>query len=85
MTVHGIVIGFLLLFPWVLVGVVMVGATASVVKRSLAHLQEAWRIGGRRRAVPFSPQGRRREMTTGSPPARDSSVPQQDSSMRKAA
>jgi len=27
MTVHGIVIAFLLLFPWVLVGVVIVGAT----------------------------------------------------------
>lgn len=85
MTVRGIVIGFLLLFPWVLVGVIIVGATAAAVKRSLAQLQEAWRIGGRRRAVPFSPQGRGREMTTGCPPARDSSLPQQGSSMRKAA
>ncbi len=40
-TVHGIVIAFLLLLPWGLVGVEIVGATASAVKRGLAHLQRA--------------------------------------------
>ena len=55
MTVHGIVIAFLLLFPLVLVGVVIVGATSSAVKRRLEHLQRAWRERRRTRFVPSLP------------------------------
>ncbi len=46
MTIHGVVIAFLLLFPWGMVGVAIVGATLSGVKRNLGHLQ---RVGWVRR------------------------------------
>ena len=39
MTVHGIVLALLLLFPWGVLGVSIVGATLSGVKRNLGHLQ----------------------------------------------
>ena len=55
MTVHGIVIAFLLLFPLVLVGVVIVGATSSAVKRRLEYLQIPWRVSKRKRSNPSLP------------------------------
>ncbi len=38
MTAHGIVIAFLLAFPWALLVVIIVGATSSAVRRSLEYL-----------------------------------------------
>lgn len=35
MSAYGVVIGFLLLFPWGLVGVIVVGAAIDTVKRRL--------------------------------------------------
>jgi uncharacterized iron-regulated membrane protein len=61
MTVHGIVIAFLLLFPWGLVGVVIVGATASAVKRGLAHLHRAGWVRRRGDSVLSPPQTHRGE------------------------
>lgn len=55
MTAHGIVIAFLLLFPWVLVGVEIMGATSSALKRRLEHLQGAWRDRQRTQSVPALP------------------------------
>jgi len=62
-TVHGIVIAFLLLLllPWGLVGVEIVGATASAVKRGLAHLQRAGWVRGRGEAALSPPQARKWE------------------------
>lgn len=85
MTVYGIVIAFLLLFPWVLVGVVIVGATSAAVKHRLEHLQWAWRVR-RHGESAFSPlQGRSREHVAGRRAAALSGVPQPGVSMRKAA
>jgi hypothetical protein len=39
--VYGIVMAALLLFPWTLVGVVIVGVAVSAVRRNLAHHQAA--------------------------------------------
>jgi len=47
-TVHGIVLAFLLLFPWGMVGVAIVGATFSGVKRNLGHLQRVEWVRRRR-------------------------------------
>ena len=55
MTAHGIVIAFLLLFPLVLVGVVVVGATSAAVKRSLEYLQILWRVSRRKRSIQSLP------------------------------
>lgn len=85
MTVYGIAIALLLVFPWVLVGIVLVGAVWSAIQRNLEPLQKAWRVRSHGRSVPSSPQGRTREMSMNSPPAGDSSVRHQGPSVRKAA
>jgi hypothetical protein len=46
-TVYGIVIVLLLLFPWMLVGVQIAGAAVSVVRRGLAQPQKAGWVRGR--------------------------------------
>jgi hypothetical protein len=43
MTVYGIVIALILVFPWAVTRVVFMGAAVSSVGRSLEHLQRAWR------------------------------------------
>ena len=75
MTVHGVVIAFLLAFPWVLVGIAFVGATSVAARRGLEHLQRAWRVG----------RVRKRENPMSSRIDGQSSAPQQGATMRKAA
>ena len=41
MIAHGIVIAFLLLFPWALLAVCVIGAIASAAKHSLGDLRRA--------------------------------------------
>ena len=76
-TVHGIVIAFLLLFPWGLVGVVIVGATASAVKRGLAHLQRAGWVLRRGEPALSPPEARKWEHPASSLAGGRSSVAQQ--------
>jgi hypothetical protein len=54
-TGYFIVIVSLLLLPWVLVGVALLGATAAALRRRLAHPQEAWRANPRGRSAPALP------------------------------
>jgi hypothetical protein len=84
-TVHGIVIAFLLLFPWVLTGIGFVGAASSAAKRGLNDLQKAWRVRRGGESVFSLPQGRRREHPASSRTVGHSNVPQQSATMRKAA
>ncbi len=42
MTIHGMVSTLLLVFPWVLIGVVFVGSALSAVKRSPGRPQRLW-------------------------------------------
>jgi len=46
MMVYGIVMAALLLFPWTLLGVSIVGAAVSAVRRNLAHCHVAGWIEG---------------------------------------
>lgn len=85
MSVYGFVIALLLLFPWVLVGVVIVGATSSAVKNRLEFLHRTWRVRRRGESVLSPPQVRNREHPAGRRAADQSSVPQSGVSMRKAA
>ena len=85
MSVYGIVIALLLLFPWALIGVVIVGATSSALKRRLEYLHRAWRVRSRGESVLSPLQVRRREHPAGRRAADQSSSPQPGVSMRKAA
>ncbi len=85
MTVHGIVIAFLLLFPWVLTGIAFIGAASSAAKRGLENLQGAWRVRKRGESVLSLPQSRIREHPASSRTVGHSNVPQQSATMRKAA
>ena len=53
MTAYGIIIGLILVFPWVVTGVVFMGAAVSAVGRSLEHLQRAWRGRNENGALPW--------------------------------
>ncbi len=74
MTVHGILIAFLLLFPWGLVGVVIVGATAAALKRGLGHLQRAGWVRRRGESNLSPPPARKWERPASSPAADHASV-----------
>jgi len=45
MTVYGIVMALLLMFPWSLIGLMVVGAISTAVKRRLAPRHRAWATG----------------------------------------
>jgi hypothetical protein len=55
--VYGIVMAALLLFPWTLVGVVIVGAAVSEVRGDRAHRQTVW-IQACGNSSPLPPQTR---------------------------
>jgi hypothetical protein len=77
-TLHGIVIAFLLLFPWGLIGVTFLGI-------ALEHVQRARRFRRRERSVPPLLQSQRQEMHMSGLPADDVRVPQVQGGLRKAA
>jgi hypothetical protein len=77
-TVHGIIIAFLLLFPWGLVGVTFLGT-------GLKHVQRARRFRRRERSVQPLLQSQRQEMHMSGLPADDVRVPQAQGGLRKAA
>ncbi len=51
--VYKISIGLLLMLPWVLFGTVLFGAASSAVGRWLGRRRRPYRVGIRRRPVPF--------------------------------
>ena len=81
MTVHGIVIALLLLFPWGLVGVTFLATV-------LEHVRRAWRFRSGEPSVPSQLERQRllmQEMHMNAPSADDPRVPQVQGRLRKAA
>ncbi len=51
MSVYGVVMGLVLITPWILFGVVMLGAASSTVARWLGRRRRPFRMGGRPQAT----------------------------------
>ncbi len=77
-TVHDVVITLLLVVPWVLVGIPVMGT-------ALQHVRKARPVGRRERSVPPPLQSQRQEMHMSNLPADDARVRQVHDRLRKAA
>ena len=84
MTVFGVVITFLLVFPWVLVAIPFVGAAWSAVARSLETSGTAPH-NTRGRSAFCRPESRRGELALRSQPADNSCIGRYRDSVRRAA
>lgn len=77
-TVHDVVITLLLVFPWVLVGIPVMGA-------ALEHMRRARPVAGREPSIPPRLQSQREEVHMSGAPADNTKVRQVHDSLRKAA
>ena len=59
LSAYGFVVTLILLSPWVLIGVIFVGAALTAVRRGLERLERAWRGMVSGRSVALVPRGQR--------------------------
>ena len=82
MNVYGIVVGLLLTIPWILFGIVVLGAASSAVGRWLGRRRRPYRVGRSERPIPSQAKGEvdevpKRVMTAGTSLARSQRSPRE--------